>query len=59
MAKMPKGNHPVHKGFAKIAAAIAKRQETPVAHARAELAEGARKAGTDAKKANPRLKRVK
>jgi hypothetical protein len=48
-----------HPGFKKVAAGIAKKQGISKERASAILAAGARKASPAAKKANPRLKRVK
>jgi hypothetical protein len=48
-----------HPGFKAAASSIAKRQEVSKDRAGAILAAGARNAGAAAKKANPRLKRVK
>ena len=48
-----------HPGFEGVARAIANRQNIPMSRARAILAAGSRGASPAAKKANPRLKRVK
>jgi len=48
-----------HPGFKKSAQSIAKKQGIPVEQANKYLAKGARNASPAAKKANPRLKRVK
>ena len=48
-----------HPGFKKVAAGIAKKQGISVKRASAELAASTRRASPAAKKANPRLKRVK
>lgn len=48
-----------HPGFKKAQASIAKKQGISKDRAGAILAAGARKASAAAKKANPRLKRVK
>jgi hypothetical protein len=48
-----------HPGFASVETAIARREGIPKARAGAELAAGSRRASAKAKKANPRLRRVK
>lgn len=48
-----------HRGFKAVQKEIAKKQGIPMERAGAILAAGARKASPAAKKANPRLKRVK
>lgn len=48
-----------HPGFQKAAASIAAKEGIPMKGAKAILAASARGASTKAKKANPRLKRVK
>lgn len=48
-----------HPGFAKASASIAKRQGVSQKRADAILAAGARNASAKAKRANPRLRRVK
>jgi hypothetical protein len=48
-----------HPGFKKAAAQIAAKQGLPMDRARAILAAGGRKASSAAKRANPRLKRVR
>lgn len=48
-----------HPGFKAAAASIAKRQGVSAASAKAILASGARHASAAAKKANPRLNKVK
>jgi len=48
-----------HPGFQKVAAQMAKKQGISKARASAELAASTRRASPAAKKANPRLKRVK
>jgi len=48
-----------HPGFKAAARSIAKRQGMSIERAAAELAAGARRAGAAARKANPRLNRVK
>lgn len=48
-----------HPGFNAIASRISARQGVPAAEAAAELAASTRGASAGAKKANPRLKRVK
>jgi hypothetical protein len=48
-----------HPGFKAVAAKIAKKQGISTKRASAELAASTRRAGTKARKANPRLKRVK
>jgi hypothetical protein len=48
-----------HPGFKKAAASIAKKEGVSKERAGAILAAGARKASAGAKKANPRLNRVK
>lgn len=48
-----------HPGFKKVQASIAKRQGVSYEAAGAILASSTRKASAKAKKANPRLKRVK
>lgn len=48
-----------HPGFKAAAASIARREKMPIAQARAVLAAGARRASAKAKRANPRLRRVK
>jgi hypothetical protein len=48
-----------HLGFEETARKIARRQHIPIANARAILAVGARKASASARKANPRLNRVR
>lgn len=47
------------RGFEVNAALIARREGIPIEKARAILAAGTRKASPAAKRANPRLKRVK
>jgi hypothetical protein len=48
-----------HPGFKSVARGIAKRQGVSQERAKKMLAAGTRKASAKAKKANPRLKRVK
>ena len=48
-----------HPGFDAVAQKIAKQRHVPEKRARAMLAAGTRKAGSKARKANPRLNRVK
>ncbi len=48
-----------HPGFKSVAAGIARRQHVSIKRARAMLASGTRRAGTKARRANPRLKRVR
>jgi len=48
-----------HPGFKAAAAGIARRQHIDIGRARAELAAGTRRAGKKARRANPRLNRVK
>ena len=48
-----------HPGFKAVAAGIQRRQGVSKERANAMLAAGTRKASARAKKANPRLKRVK
>lgn len=48
-----------HPGFQNVAAGMAKRQGISKKEASAELAASTRKASAGAKKANPRLNRVK
>lgn len=48
-----------HPGFKAVASRIAKKQGVSVKEASAELAASTRRASSAAKKANPRLKRVK
>lgn len=48
-----------HPGFKKVAAGIAKREHVSDERARAILASSTRKDSAKAKRANPRLKRVK
>ena len=48
-----------HPGFSKVASGIAKRQGVSKERASAMLAAGTRKAGAAAKRANPKLKKVK
>ena len=48
-----------HPGFKVAAASIARKQGLPIQRAKAILAAGARKASPAAKRANPRLARVK
>lgn len=48
-----------HPGFKKAAASIARKQHVPMKEARAELAASTRGAFTSAKRANPRLRKVK
>jgi len=48
-----------HPGFQNVAASIAKKQGVSKARASAMLAAGTRKAGKAARKANPRLNKVK
>lgn len=48
-----------HPGFKAVAGKIAAKQGVSQEEASAELAASTRKAGAAAKKANPRLKRVK
>jgi len=56
-----KGSHmsKKHPGFKAVAAGIQRRQGVSKERANAMLAAGTRKASARAKKANPRLKRVK
>ena len=54
---MAKGK--AHPGFQKVASSMAARQGISKAEASAELAASTRKASPAAKKANPRLNRVK
>ena len=48
-----------HPGFKKVQAKVAREQGISMERAGAVVAAGARKASAKAKKANPRLKRVK
>jgi hypothetical protein len=48
-----------HPGFKNVAAGMAKKQGISNAEASAELAASTRKASAKAKKANPKLKKVK
>jgi len=48
-----------HPGFRAVAAKVARKQGVSSERARAIVAAGARNASASAKKANPRLKRVK
>lgn len=48
-----------HPGFESAAAKIAKNENLSIGHAKAILASGARDASAHAKKANPRLNKVK
>lgn len=48
-----------HQGFAGAARSVAAKEGLPMGRAKAIIAAGARKASAKAKKANPRLKRVK
>lgn len=48
-----------HPGFKNVAKGMAAKQGIPMKNAMAELAVSTRKASPAAKKANPRLKRVK
>jgi hypothetical protein len=48
-----------HPGFAAVQKKIARKQGIPMERAGAILAAGARKASKSAKRANPRLKKVK
>lgn len=48
-----------HPGFKAVASKIAKKQGISKERASAELAAGTRRAGAKARKANPRLNRVK
>ena len=48
-----------HPGFKSVQATIAKKQGIPLKNAGAILAASTRKASAAAKKANPRLKKVK
>lgn len=48
-----------HPGFAQVAAHIAKKEGVPLKRAKAILAARTRHSGVAAKRANPRLKRVK
>lgn len=48
-----------HPGFQNEAAGIARRQGVSMDRAKAELAAGTRRAGSAARKANPRLNRVR
>ncbi|MEM5776911.1 MAG: hypothetical protein QXJ06_00495 [Candidatus Aenigmatarchaeota archaeon] len=47
-----------HPGFKKVAQKIARKQGIPIKQARAILASATRKASPEAKRRNPRLKRV-
>jgi hypothetical protein len=47
-----------HPGFRKVAESIAKKQGIPMKRASAILAAGSRGASMEAKKKNPRLKKV-
>lgn len=47
-----------HPGFEKEAKAIGRKEHVPIERARAILASGARNASAEAKRENPRLKRV-
>lgn len=51
--------HSKHMGFSKAAEAIHRKQHISMGASRAILAAGARNASAKAKRANPRLKRVK
>lgn len=59
MRKAKKSELEEHPGFAKVAERIAKRQGISMERARAILAAATRRASPEAKKKNPRLKRVK
>jgi len=48
-----------HPGFKNVAAGIASRQGVPIKEADAELGAATRRASPKAKRANPRLNRVK
>lgn len=48
-----------HPGFASVARSIARRQGISKERASAELAAGTRRAGAKARKANPKLNKVK
>lgn len=48
-----------HPGFQAVAQRIARREDIPVARARAILAAATRRASPAAKRANPRLRRVR
>lgn len=48
-----------HPGFQSVARAIARQQDIPLERAQRILAARTREASTAAKRANPRLKRVK
>jgi hypothetical protein len=48
-----------HPGFAGAAKSVSAKEGVPLDNAKAIIAAGARKASASAKKANPRLKRVK
>lgn len=48
-----------HPGFKSVASSMARKQGIPKREASAELAASTRNASAKAKKANPRLKRVK
>ena len=48
-----------HPGFEAVANRIAKKEGVPKKRARAMLAAGTRRAGSKARRANPRLNRVK
>lgn len=56
---MGKSGGKAHPGFKAVAAKMAAKQGVPAKQAAAELAASTRKASPAAKKANPRLKRVK
>lgn len=55
---MAKSNK-AHPGFAKVAASISRREGVSMDRAQAMLAAGTRRAGAAARKANPRLNKVK
>lgn len=57
--KKPINPSPKHPGFEQVAEGIARRQHVSMDRARAMLAAGTRRAGAAARKANPRLNRVK
>lgn len=48
-----------HPGFKAVAASIARQKGVPIARANAILAAGTRRAGSKARKKNPRLNKVK
>lgn len=52
-------SHTKHPGFKAVAKGMAARQGIPVERAEAELASSSRRASPAAKKANPRLRRVR